>query len=225
MWKDFLSLIYPNSCPGCNDVLLKNEVGICTVCLSELPKTNYYKDHANPVAKLFWGRIPLEIAVSVYYYSKESKVQKLIHALKYSGKTKIGEILGVELGKEVLKHSKYSKVDLIIPIPLFKKKEKTRGYNQSFFIAKGVARILKAPIENNILIKKIPSATQTDKSRFERWNNINEHFALRNNKSLENTHVLLVDDVVTTGSTIEACSNAFKGIQGVKLSVATLAKA
>lgn len=225
MWKDFLSLIYPNSCPGCKEVLLKNEVGICTFCLSELPKTNYYKDHANPVAKLFWGRIPLEIAVSVYYYSKESKVQNLIHALKYSGKTKIGEILGVELGKEVLKHSKYSKIDLIIPIPLFKKKEKVRGYNQSFFIAKGVARILQLPIENNILVKRTSSATQTDKSRYERWNNIHDHFILRNNRHLENAHILLVDDVVTTGSTIEACSNAFKGIKGLKLSVATLAKA
>lgn len=186
MWNEFLSLIYPKSCPGCGEILMKNEKSICTTCLTELLKTDYYKYHANPVSMIFWGRIQIETATSIYCFSKESKIQKLIYALKYGNKTQIGEILGVELGKQILKSDGFKKVDIIIPVPLHKKKEKERGYNQSYFIAKGVSKVLNVPVNKEVLIRKSFNATQTGKTRFDRWMNVNHVFSTTNQAHLLN---------------------------------------
>ena len=225
MWNEFLSLIYPKTCPGCNEVMIKNEIGICVLCSLDLPKTNYCKDRANPVAKLFWGRLDLEIAISSYYFNKENIIQHLIHALKYKGDKMVGEILGVELGKDIQKVNKYKNIDVIIPVPIHNKKLKNRGYNQSLFIAKGVRKVINVPIIDEILLRHYDGSTQTTKSRFDRWKNVYNNFDIRNNNYLEYKHILLVDDVVTTGATIEACGRSLQSIKGVKLSVATLASA
>jgi len=224
MWNDFLSLIYPRVCPGCNEGLMKNEKCICTSCLTGLYKTEYYKYHANPVSKMLWGRIEFDSAMALYSYTKDSKIQKLIYALKYNNQPIIGEFLGVELGKELLKSPKCEDFDVIIPVPIHKKKERERGYNQSFYIAIGVSAVLKLPVYNDVLISNSHKTSQTSKNRYNRWlNKQNTYLKSSETKTLEKKHVLIVDDVITTGSTIENCVSILKEIQGIKISIATLA--
>ena len=224
MWNDFLSLIYPRICPGCNEGLMKNEKCICTTCLTVLYKTEYYKYHANPVSKMLWGMVEFDSAMALYSYRKESVIQKLIFALKYNNQPVIGEFLGVELGKELLKSPKHKDLDMIIPVPIHKKKERKRGYNQSLYIARGVATVLKLPICNELLVSNTYKTSQTSKKRYKRWlNNHNTYLKSNATKILENKHVLIVDDVITTGSTIENCVSTLNEVQGIKCSIATLA--
>ena len=177
-----------------------------------------------PLLKMFWGRIELESSMSVFSFSKDSKIQNLIHSLKYKNNTKIGEILGVELGKELLKTDGFKKIDLIIPVPLHKRKERIRGFNQSYFIAKGVSKVLKAPVNKDILLRGAFNTSQTDKTRYDRWKNASNVFLTTNkNEKLNNKHILLIDDVITTGATIEGCVSALQHIKELKISVAALA--
>ena len=224
MWNDFLSLIYPRVCPGCREGLMKNEKCICIGCLIELVNNQDCKYHANFVSKILWGRIKFDAAISLCSFSKESKIQKLIYALKYDNQPLIGEVLGVELGKEILKNSVIKGVNMIIPVPLHKKRERKRGYNQSYFIAKGVSKVLKAPINVNVLIKGTYKTSQTNKNRYHRWLNSNDTFLKGcSDYDLENKHILIVDDVITTGATIENCVSVLKDIKGLKVSIATIA--
>ncbi len=225
MFSDFVQLLYPNLCASCDSVLLKNENSICVKCWVEIPRTTHCLDSENPVAKMFWGRVDLKMALSAFQFSKNGKVQRLMHQLKYKGNTKVGELVGVELGKEIIKSVNYSKVDAVIPVPLHPKKMKSRGYNQSVFIAQGVAKVLECEVVGGALIRKIDSGSQTKRSRYERWKNVGEIFELKKGKELEGKHVLIVDDVITTGSTIEGCCLALKSINGISLSIATVAMA
>lgn len=225
MLRSLLNLLYPNLCASCQEVLLKNENAICFNCQVDLPRSLYYQDNENPLVKLFWGKIKLEMGLSVFTFVKNGKVQKLMHELKYNGNTKVGELMGVELGKEIEKTEITDKVDLVIPVPLHKKKLKQRGYNQSEFIAIGVAKVLGCEMETNLLQRIHHSESQTSKSKYERWENVGEAFTLTNSKQYIGKHILLVDDVVTTGSTLEACCKKLQEIEGVKLSIGALASA
>jgi ComF family protein len=191
----------------------------------DLPRSLYYQDIENPIAKLFWGKIKLEIALSAFTFIKNGKVQRLMHELKYKGNTKVGELMGIELGKEIEKAEITDKVDVVVPVPLHKKKLKQRGYNQSEFIAIGVAKVLDCEMNTDLLQRKQHSESQTSKSKYERWENVGEAFTLTNANQYKGKHILLVDDVVTTGATLEACCKKLKEIEGVKLSVGTLASA
>jgi ComF family protein len=223
MLNDFFNLIFPDLCCACNNALLKNENIICTNCIVNLPKTNFHLDKENPVIKIFWGRIQIEMATSFYSFSKKSKVQNLLHQLKYNGVKEVGSIIGGLFGHE-LKHSEYFKdIHYIIPVPLHKKKLKKRGYNQSEWIAKGLSETMNIPVNSNFLYRKVDSKTQTNKSRYKRWENVNEIFGIEGDE-INNSTVLLVDDVVTTGSTIEACAQMLIN-QGCKVYVATIAYA
>ena len=225
MLRSLLNLFYPNLCASCQEVLLKNEKVICFNCLVDLPRSLYYQDNENPVAKLFWGKIKLEISLSVFTFIKKGKVQKLMHELKYNGNKKVGELMGIELGKEIDKVEITNKVDVVVPVPLHKKKLKQRGYNQSEFIAIGVARVLNCEMNTDLLKRMEHSESQTKKSKYERWENVGAAFTLTNENQYIGKHILLVDDVVTTGATLEACCKKLKEIEGVKLSVGTLASA
>jgi|TARA_B110000495_G_C23031296_1_gene614274 ComF family protein len=185
----------------------------------------YYQDIENPIAKLFWGKIKLEIALSAFTFIKKGKVQRLMHELKYQGNTKVGELMGIELGKEIDKAKITDKVDVVIPVPLHKKKLKQRGYNQSQFIAIGVAKVLECEMDTDLLKRMEHSESQTRKSKYERWENVGEAFTLTDANQYIGKHILLVDDVVTTGATLEACCKKLEEIEGVKLSVGTLASA
>lgn len=219
---NFLNLFYPDLCVVCGEHLLYQEEYICTSCLYNLPKTKFHLDKNNPVAELFWGRTKIENASAFYYYVKGSKYQKMIHKFKYHGIKEIGFVLGKALGNEI-KNSDFSDIDIIIPVPLHPKKLRKRGYNQSDWIAMGLGETMNKIVDCKNLYRNIHTSTQTNKSRFERWKNVENIFKLRQKNQLINKHILLVDDVITTGSTLEACANAILEVENTKVSVATLA--
>lgn len=222
--RNFLDLFFPNTCKVCGKNLLRQERVICTRCLYNMPKTNYHKNKDNPVAQLFWGRVNIENATSLFAFRKGSSYQKLIYQLKYHGQKEIGFEMGKLLGS-YLKNSEFNNVDCIVPVPLHRKKEKKRGFNQSLIIAEGISYILNKPIEKDDLIRKVDTDTQTKKSRYDRWENVEDIFHLKSNVDIDGKHILLVDDVVTTGSTLDACAQTIMKNKDVKISIATLAVA
>lgn len=223
--KDFFNLFVPSKCLHCGINLLEHENYICKSCIYKIPKTNFYKDPQNVVSQIFWGRTELAHAFAHYYFAKGSILQGLVHKIKYQGEKE----LAFELGKEMafdLKDTEFNyNVDLIVPVPLHPKKEKKRGYNQSDWIAKGFAEVLGIECNKNVLKRVVYTSTQTKKNREQRWENVKDAFEIGNAKLLKNKHIVIVDDVLTTGATLEACANKLNQISGVKVSVVTLAYA
>lgn len=225
MIADFIALIFPNICLSCGKSLYKNEQSICTYCCYHLPKTNFHLDSQNPVAKIFWGRVPVFSAAAFYHFNKGSKVQNLIHHLKYKGQKHLGVTLGKLYGHDLKYSDDFNTVTTIIPVPLHSKRQKKRGYNQSECFAEGLAESLNAQLVTNNLYRAVESSTQTKKSRFSRWQNVESIFQLKNATALEGQHILLVDDVVTTGATLEACAQTLSSIKDIKISIVTIAYA
>ena len=223
MFHDFLDLLYPRVCITCEAPLFKHEKLLCTNCLHELPVADFHLQKDNPVEKIFYGRIPVENVISLLLFEKKGMVQKLIHNLKYRGQEEIGEFLGAWLGAELSKNSAFNEVSAVLPVPLHKSKLKKRGYNQVTSFGTEIAKALKVPFYDDILLKVSSSQTQTLKNRIARWGRIEETFVLQRPEAIENSHVLLVDDLVTTGATLEACAHKLLDAQGVKLSFATMA--
>ncbi|MCO6500783.1 MAG: ComF family protein [Vicingus serpentipes] len=210
MFNDFFNLIFPHLCAACNEALLKNEQVICTACQINLPKTNHHLDKTNSLNQIFWGRITIEMAGAYYQFDKKSSVQHLLHQLKYKGHKEVGVKIGELYGMELKESIHYTNIDLIIPVPLHGKKLKKRGYNQSEFFAKGLATQLGVTMNTNCLYRKINSDTQTNKGRYPRWENVRAVFEVKDGEMLRNKSILLVDDVITTGSTIEACASVLQ---------------
>jgi ComF family protein len=222
---DFVSLLFPELCAACGESLVANEHLICMDCRYNLPFTNFHLQPENIVARQFWGKINLQGAYALYYFTKGGKIQNLMHQFKYKGVRQIGNLVGNIAGEQLIKNDVFKTVDLIIPVPLHKKRMRQRGYNQSACFAEGLAQKLNAKVEDNNLVRITATETQTHKSRFARFENMQEVFTVKNPERLVNKHVLLVDDIVTTGSTLEACGTELLKIEGLKLSVATIAYA
>lgn len=226
MWTDdFIGLVFPRICIACGNSLWKHEEVICDSCLYHLPRTNFHLSDDNPVNRIFWGRAGILHAASFLLFNKGSKVQHLIHALKYKGRKDVGIFLGTEYGRDLKNCSGFSDVSIILPVPLHKKKYLKRGYNQSEQFAIGLSGVMGIPYACHYLYRKYSSETQTRKSRFKRWQNVNEIFGVRETEKIAGNRVLLVDDVVTTGATLEACVNALSSIPGVTICLATIAYA
>jgi ComF family protein len=223
--EDFWFLLYPHICEACGDVLHKNENIVCTKCLYDLPRTDYCIDLNNPIINLFTGRMKIEKATALFTFHKGSRFRKLLHTLKYKNKPEIGILLGQELGAEMLKSNNFKDIDYIVPVPLHPKRKKQRGYNQSEKIAEGISQIMKIPVVSDCLVRKSETETQTKITKEERWRNVYGKFAITNSEILKKKHILLIDDVVTTGSTLEACGETLLKIDDLKLSIAVLAKA
>jgi ComF family protein len=223
MLNDFFNLIFPKLCCSCNTALLKNEQTICLNCMLTLPKTNFHLERDNPVHKVFWGRVQIEMATAFYYFSQKSRVQHLLHYLKYKGVKEVGSLVGQLMGRELKDSANYRNIDVIVPVPLHKKKLKKRGYNQSEWIAIGVSKTMDLPINTTTLYRKEDSNTQTKKSRYKRWENVDQIFGL-NNDLLTGKNVLLIDDVITTGATLEACAQVLIKNK-CKVFIATIAAA
>ncbi len=221
--EDFVQLIYPKICLSCGVNLLRNETTICTKCLYQIPRTNYHNDVDNPVSQFFWGRIQVEIATSFYHFQKGSKFQKLIHQLKYSGHKEIGFEIGKHFGSELKNSDNFKNIDLIVPVPLHPKRKKKRGYNQSDWIAFGLSETMGITVDTKNVYRNIETETQTKKNRMERWKNVDSIFKIKDFSAFENKHILLIDDVITTGATIEACATALLKAKNSKISVATMA--
>jgi ComF family protein len=223
--RHFAQLLYPKICLGCGNHLSDSETVLCIICENELPKTRFHEQPENVVYKRMYGRMPVENATALFYFDKGNRVQHLLHQLKYSGKTEVGEHLGMMLGNDIKAVASYQPISAIVPIPLHEKKVRQRGFNQSEYFANGIAKALNISVLTNVVKRIEYTDTQTGKNRFERWDNVKEAFQLENADSIKGRHILLVDDVITTGATLEACGQLLMDIEDVKLSIATIALA
>ncbi len=223
--SDFIGLFFPKICNACEAVLLKNEETICTRCLHTLPRTNFHLHRENPVTEVFWGRLPIESASAYLYFAKAGRVQHLIHQFKYKGQLEVGRLLGTMYGNDLRKSPYFENIAGIIPVPLHWSKQKTRGFNQSEVFGRAMATAMNAQLMKDVLIREKATTTQTRKTRFERWENVSYVFKLTNPERIAGKHVLLVDDVITTGATIEASASALLEVPGTKVSLAFLAMA
>jgi ComF family protein len=222
---DLFSLFFPNLCLGCGQPLIRGEETICSICHFHLPKTYYHNDPDNPLNRVFWGRVNIEAVAAYVFFQKGSTVQHLLHQLKYRDKPEIGFRIGKWYGQDLSYADPFRDVELIIPVPLHPNKLRKRGYNQSLMFAEGLVAVMQASLEDRCLFRKVDSKTQTRKARYNRWENVESIFAVRNPDKIRGRHVLLVDDVITTGATLEACAQALLGVPGVKVSIVTIAYA
>ena len=219
---DFISLFFPKTCAACGYNLFANEKVICTKCIYHLPKTNFHNDEDNPVSKVFRGRVNLESAAALYYYRKGGKVQHLIHQFKYKGHKDIGLFLGEQYGYELLTSDIFKGIDTIVPVPLHPKKLQKRGFNQSEVFANGLSKSMQKEVDTASVARTVATSTQTRKSRYKRWENVNEIFVLKHPEKLAGKHILVVDDVITTGATMEACVQTILQIPETRVSVVSI---
>ncbi|NQW43315.1 MAG: ComF family protein [Bacteroidetes bacterium] len=222
IFKDVLHLIYPRICAGCGTPLVKNEDIICLMCYIKLPRTGFNLDKDNPIEKIFWGRVEIEFASSFLYFRKEGLTQQLIHQLKYKNRQDIGIFLGELFALEIKDLMDEKKIDIITTVPLHPAKLLKRGYNQSDSIAQGFAAKSDVIFIPDLIIRNENTSTQTLKKRYERWENMADKFSLNSKYNIENKKILLIDDVITTGATLEACSNIIVKDSNTKISLLSL---
>lgn len=223
--RDFVSLFFPWPCLACGESLLKGEITICTNCLLELPETDHHLHADNPLLHRLSYRIPIRYGMACYRFTKNGRIQSLLHALKYKGHHEIGTQLGRVYGDKLLAVGMYSQFDLIIPVPLHISRKRKRGYNQSAKFAEGLAEKLMVPFSELAITRMHKTETQTKKSRASRWENIANVFSVSLPELITDRSILLVDDVITTGATLEACARALLGAGPRELSIACIAEA
>ncbi|NDV82093.1 ComF family protein [Bacteroides sp. 51] len=220
--ESFFNLLIPRQCVVCSRTLSHAERCMCTLCNINIPRTHYHLQKDNQMEKQFWGQIPIERVTAFFYYRKGSAYRNIIRVLKYKGRKDVGEIMGKHFAQEIMGSGFLDCIDLIIPIPLHHKRFKKRGYNQSEWIARGIAGVCQIPINNQAIIRKAYTDSQTSNSVTERWENVKDAFELQQTEGLTGKHILLIDDVLTTGATIKACASVLSDIEGVRFSIITL---
>jgi len=223
MFNSLLHLFFPRICASCNEVLLRKEAVICLTCRYTFPRTNFHLYQGNPVEQLFWGRAPVKAAAAFLYFRKDGNVQELIYALKYKNAPEVGEEMGKLYGQELKESNYYNGSELILPVPLHPDKQRLRGYNQSESFARGLSQRLPASVENDLIIKRDATGSQTKRSRFARWQNVESVFEVTDNRRVANKNILLVDDVVTTGATLESCTQHLLRAGANSVSIACIA--
>lgn len=222
---DFLSLFFPRLCLACSAHLVRGEKVLCTGCLLSMAKTDFHLKRNNTLEQAFWGRCLVERAAAFSVYNRGSRIRKLIHALKYKGRTETGNTLG-ELYGNILKESGFMvDIDFIVPVPLHPARQRERGYNQSDYIAYGLSEATGVSVKKNIIRRSDQTGSQTKRDRYERWENVKSLFVVPDPEAITGKHILVVDDVITTGSTMEACVNALHEAGEVKVSLVALAAA
>jgi ComF family protein len=221
--QSLLHLFFPHVCAGCGSDIISDKHALCLRCLSNLPITNFYQQAHNPVEQIFYGRLAIRNGAAGYFFTKDSLIQTLLHQLKYKGNQDIGFYMGTLLGGFLANNDRFAEVDALVPLPLNPKREKKRGYNQATALCNGIASVWNKPVIDKVAIRKIYTETQTKKGRITRWENMDGVFAIANPSTIANKHILLVDDVVTTGASLEACGAEILKVPGTTLSIATLA--
>jgi len=223
---DILNIIFPKICCTCGQSLMKYEEILCFHCRRVLPKINFQNQKENELSDRFIGKINIEYAMAYLYFHKSGITQKLLHQLKYKNNPEIGEMIGHWFGQELKEKEIMKKAELIIPVPLHPKKERRRGYNQSHYFAKGISEITNIPIDLKSLKRIRYETSQTVKTKEHRWKSVEHAFEVHDRKKVENKHILLVDDIVTTGATMEACGLELlkNGASGLSIAALALAK-
>ena len=220
--KDFIGLFYPEVCVCCGEGLNAKEDLVCTMCIFKLPKTNFHNTVDNPLAKVFWGRVDVHSVAAYCHYQKGNMVQDLVHELKYKGKKELGVDIGNWYGRDLKASTLFNTAEVIIYIPLHPAKLRKRGYNQSACFAEGLSQSMGIPVLHGALSRVKNTDTQTRKSRYERWENVEGIFKVDKVEELKGKHVLLVDDIITTGATIEACAIELNKVSVKALSIASI---
>lgn len=223
MLKSIINLFFPKVCYACHNLLNDNEDTICMDCRHDLPITNFHFDNNDSVAKVLYGRAKIENGTALFRFEKKGNVQRLIHNLKYKDHEHIGFVLGKWLGGELKTLESYKNIDVVIPVPLHKNKLKKRGYNQVALFGQQVAEALNADYLDDVLVKVTNTKSQVNKKRLARWTNSDELFTLKNIEAIDNKHILVVDDIITTGATLEACISILNQAKNIKISIATMA--
>lgn len=218
-----LNLFFPNLCRGCHSELLGTDKEICIQCRHELPLASFHKTGSDEMLKLFYGRVPVENATALFYFRKNGLTQKFVHALKYKGAEKLGSVFGSWLGEELSECKAFIDIDAVIPVPLHKKKLRQRGFNQVAGFGKEIASALQVPYIDDVLVKITPTKSQVFKEKISRIFSQEEVFICQNIERINEKHLLLVDDIITSGATLEACSSKLLKAQNIKLSFATIA--
>lgn len=216
-------LLYPHFCSGCGVDFISTKEFLCAKCNSLLPLTHFSHIPFNPIEKIFIGRLPISAAGSLYYFTKSSLLQHVMVQLKYNNNKEAGFFLGRQLGILLKTSDRFSSIDCIVPLPLHPKKRYLRGYNQADLIGDGITSVWPKKLLKEAVSRKIYTKTQTQESRISRWQNMEGVFEVRDPKSIQGKHVLLIDDVITTGASLEACGSAILGVPGTQLSIATVA--
>lgn len=213
----------PRQCPVCGRRLSVTEQGLCSVCLLHMPRTTFqFTPYDNPMAQLFWGLAPISRAAAWFYYEPHSEHAQLIYKLKYADRPDIGEYLGALMAQEMLMAGYFDGVDILMPVPLSRKRKRQRGYNQSEMVCRGINAVTQIPINTRALSRQHFHQSQTKLMRFQRRENVANMFELRHSQDLEGKHIMLVDDVCTTGSTLTACATELNKIPSTRLSILTL---
>ncbi|MDW5290627.1 ComF family protein [Formosa sp. PL04] len=223
MFEALFNIFFPKVCYSCQNVLADGEQTLCTDCRHSLPVTQFHFNNDSSVSKVFYGRVKVEQATALLRFEKKGITQKLIHQLKYKGQEPIGTFLGDWLGGELQTLEAYKTVDVVIPVPLHKKKLKTRGYNQVDKFGRQLAEALQAEYIDDVLIKITNTNSQVSKNRLSRWTASETIFSVQHLDKINNKHILLVDDIITTGATMEACANLLLSGKNVKISIAAMA--
>jgi ComF family protein len=221
--QSLLHLFFPHLCAGCDSDIINNQQVLCLKCIEQLPVTDFHLHANNPVEKIFLGRLPLAHAGSYLFFTKDSLLQHLLHQLKYKGNKDLGSYFGKQIGNALLQSNRFTDIEALIPLPLFASRERKRGYNQATVLCEGIASVLQVPVLKNVIKRTMATETQTKKNRIERWQNIKDKFELTDSAAIQHKHVLLVDDVVTTGATLEACGRELLSAGTVQLSIFTMA--
>ncbi len=219
----FQHLFFPHNCKSCGADYIAISSFLCSRCIAKLPLTHFTEIPNNPVEKIFAGRIHLFAGSALYYFTKASLLQYILVQLKYNNNQAAGIFLGNQLGIALKKSARFQQVDCIIPLPLHPKKEYMRGYNQAAVIATGITATFNKPILNDAVIRRVFTKTQTQENRTSRWQNMSGVFEVTRPELLKNKHILLIDDVVTTGASLESCGLAILAVSGTQLSIATIA--
>ncbi|WP_452225678.1 ComF family protein [Lacinutrix chionoecetis] len=223
MLKSLLNIFFPEVCQACHYQLIDNEKCVCTSCRHKLPLTHFHQNNDDFVNKLFYGRANIENGTALLRFEKKGIVQQLIHQLKYREQQEIGTFLGAWLGTELSNNPNYNTIDMVIPVPLHKKKLRSRGYNQVTNFGQEIAKALNVTYIDDVLIKITNTTSQVSKKRFARWSEKDDLFAIVNSGQIEGKHILLVDDIITTGATLEACMQELNKAKHIKISIATMA--
>jgi ComF family protein len=217
-----LHLAFPHLCDGCGSDVPDVSHCLCAACLAALPETSYHHFPANPVEKIFWGRLSLASATAHYYFTKESLIQRLMHAFKYRNGKDIGFYLGTIMGEALAQTHRFAHIDALVPLPLHRSRERMRGFNQALVLCEGMAGPFGKPVWKDIVTRNRSTDSQTKKGRVARWQNMDGRFSVNDPSRIAGKHLLLVDDVVTTGATLEACGRALLDAGAGRLSIATL---